>query len=238
MRRNTRGFLVLCVAAAGILGVGLHHSVEEHPAFAPAPYSDSVFILDAGHGGEDGGALSVTGTAESGINLAIAKKMDGILGFFGQKTVLLRSEDVSLHDPGAVTLREKKVSDLKNRANQVNACSSGVLISIHQNSYPGEKYWGLQTFYAPTNHSQALAEGIQGTVQTALQQENLRQAKPIPDNVYLMNHVQCPAVLVECGFLTNREEESRLRDEQYQRKLAAVLSAAVMNWAQSTTASE
>ena len=96
----------------------------------------------------------------------------------------------------------------------------------------------MQTFYAPTNHSQALAEGIQGTVQTALQQENLRQAKPIPDNVYLMNHVQCPAVLVECGFLTNREEEARLRDEQYQRKLAAVLSAAVMNWAQSTTASE
>lgn len=183
-------------------------------------------ILDAGHGGEDGGAVSVTGTPESGINLAIVLDIRDILGLYGAAPILLREEDISLHDSGAVTLREKKVSDLKNRVAAIQAVEGATLVSIHQNSYPNGRYHGAQVFYAPTDGSSELARQVQGAIRGALQPDNSREVKKIPDTVYLMNHIGCPAVLVECGFLTNSAEETLLRDESYQRKLAAVIASA------------
>lgn len=183
-------------------------------------------ILDAGHGGEDGGAVSLTGVPESQINLAIVLKLDDLLGLYGAAPVLLRGEDISLHDDSAVTMREKKTSDLKNRVKAIQALGDATLISIHQNSYPEGRYSGAQTFYAPTEGSQPLAEHIQTALRTALQPDNSREIKPIPDSVYLMNHIDCRAVLVECGFLTNAEEEALLRDDAYQKKLATVLLSA------------
>lgn len=185
-----------------------------------------TLILDAGHGGEDGGAVTQSGVPESQINLAVVQKMDDILCFYGDLPILLRREDVSLHDAHAKTLREKKVSDLKNRVSLVNGISNGVLISIHQNSYPNEKYCGGQTFYANTEGSEDLARHIQTAIKQTLQNDNERESKQIPDTVYLMNHVTCPAVLVECGFLTNRAEAQLLLDPLYQKKLAMTLSAA------------
>ena len=187
-----------------------------------------VWILDAGHGGEDGGAVSVTGVPESQINLSIVLKMRDLLGLYGAPPVLLREEDVSLHDSSAATLREKKRSDLKNRVAAVEELEGAVLVSIHQNTYPDSRYHGAQVFYAPTDGSQALAEQLQAALQTALQPDNQRAAKQIPDSVYLMNHITCPAVLVECGFLTNPEEEAMLRGEGYQKQLAAVLAGALL----------
>ena len=148
------------------------------------------------------------------------------LALYGVDPVVLREEDVSLHDPEASTLREKKRSDLKNRVRAVEAVEGGTLLSIHQNSYPGSQYRGAQVFYAPTGGSRELAELLQTALREELQPDNDRQAKPIPESVYLMNHVSCPAVLVECGFLTNPEEEALLRDGGYQRQLAAVLAGA------------
>lgn len=190
--------------------------VEERPAL----------ILDAGHGGEDGGAVSVTGVPESGINLDIVLKLNDLLAFCGTVPIPLRCEDISLHSPEAATLREKKVSDLKNRVAAIQSMGGTPLLSIHQNSFPEGKYRGTQVFYAPTEGSNLLADHIQKTVRAALQPDNGRECKPIPESVYLMNHIDCPAVLVECGFLTNAEEEALLRDAGYQRKLAAVLTAA------------
>ena len=118
------------------------------------------------------------------------------------------------------------MSDLHNRAAAVQAEEGATLLSIHQNSFPEGRYRGTQTFYAPTDGSQQLAQHIQQAVRAALQPENSREAKQIPDTVYLMNHVDCRAVLVECGFLTNPEEEALLRDASYQRKLAVVLASA------------
>lgn len=183
-------------------------------------------ILDAGHGGEDGGAVSLSGVPESQINLAIVMKMDDILSFYGVSPILLRREDISLHDSGAETLREKKVSDLKNRVSAIQSADGATLISVHQNTYPAGNVTGFQSFYAPTEGSKELAQLIQSAVQDTIQKENRRTAKQIPKNVYLMNHISCRAVLVECGFLTNQEEEKLLRSESYQRKLATVLSAA------------
>ena len=183
-------------------------------------------VLDAGHGGEDGGAVSLTGAPESQINLAIVLKLRDVLGLYGVDPILLRETDISLHDGDANTLREKKRSDLKNRVAATEEVEGGTLLSIHQNTYPGSRYHGAHVFYAPTEGSQALAEHFQNSIKTALQPENERTVKRIPDTVYIMNHVTCPAILIECGFLTNPEEEAMLRDEDYQRKLAAVVAAA------------
>ena len=197
------------------------------PAVRPVSVTRAApLILDAGHGGEDGGAVSVTGVPESRVNLEIVQKLRDTLALYGVDPVVLREEDVSLHDPEASTLREKKRSDLKNRVRAVEAVEGGTLLSIHQNSYPGSQYRGAQVFYAPTGGSRELAELLQTALREELQPDNDRQAKPIPESVYLMNHVSCPAILVECGFLTNPEEEALLRDGGYQRQLAAVLAGA------------
>lgn len=183
-------------------------------------------VLDAGHGGEDGGAVSLTGAPESEINLAIVLKLRDALGLYGVDPILLRETDISLHNSDADTLREKKRSDLKNRVAATEEVEGGTLLSIHQNTYPGSRYHGAHVFYAPTEGSKELAEHFQNSIKTALQPDNERAVKRIPDTVYIMNHVTCPAILIECGFLTNPEEEAQLRDEDYQRKLSAVVAAA------------
>lgn len=187
-----------------------------------------TLIIDAGHGGEDGGAVSVTGAVESQINLDIACKLEDILALYGTMPTMLRREDISLHDDSAVTLREKKVSDLHNRVAAVEGAQDPILISIHQNSYPSPRYRGAQVFYAPTAGSEFLSQQIQQSLNQNLDPSNTRQARQIPDTVYLMNHISCPAVLVECGFLTNPEEEALLRQDRYQRKLAAVLASTIL----------
>ena len=197
------------------------------PVISPVSYTNAIpVILDAGHGGEDGGAVSLTGVPESQINLEIVLKLRDILALCGTDPQLLREEDLSLHDESASTLREKKRSDLQNRVAAVEAAEGAALISIHQNTYTSARYHGAQVFFAPTQGSQALAEAFQTALRERLQPDNERAAKEIPDSVYLMNHITCPAILVECGFLTNPQEEALLRDEGYQRKLAAVLAGA------------
>ena len=216
----------ICVFA-GLLAASvlcLSHPPAAWPVLGPAA-EGPVLVLDAGHGGEDGGAVSLTGVAESGINLAITLRVDQLLGFCGAPPVVLREEDVSLHDQGADTLREKKASDLRNRVQAVEQVGDAVLLSVHQNTFTDKEYHGAQVFYAPTEGSQALAETMQEALRAALDPDG-RQAKPIPDSVYLMNHVSCPAVLVECGFLSNPEEEALLRSGGYQTKVAAVLAGA------------
>lgn len=199
------------------------------PAMEPVALGRGrALILDAGHGGEDGGAVSITGVPESQINLAIALKLRDVLGLYGVDPVVLREKDISLHDGDANTLREKKRSDLKNRVALVEEVEGGTLLSIHQNTYPGSRYHGTHVFYAPTEGSQKLAEHFQNSIKIALQPDNERAVKQIPDTVYIMNHVTCPAILIECGFLTNPGEEALLRDEDYQRKLSAVIAAAWM----------
>lgn len=216
-------FLVVVLLALTISRVG--RMIE--PALHPVRYTGAPpVILDAGHGGEDGGAVSVTGVAESQINLEIVQKLRDILALCGTDPILLREEDISLHDEGASTLREKKRSDLQNRVAAVEALEGATLISIHQNTYPSARYHGAQVFYAPTEGSQSLAEHFQAALREQLQPDNERAAKQIPDSVYLMNHITCPAILVECGFLTNPGEEAMLRDEGYQRQLSAVLAGA------------
>ena len=198
-------------------------------AVAECPDSRPVIILDAGHGGEDGGAVSPSGVRESGINLQICVRTDALLRLLGQPTLLLREDDRSLHSESAETISEKKISDLKNRVSEVNSRSNAILVSVHQNMFHESRYSGAQVFYGPTPGSDELADSIQKSLREQLSKENRRQIKPA-DSVYLMNHVSCPAVLVECGFLSNAEECRRLCTPEYQKQIAMVISVETMEF--------
>lgn len=191
-------------------------------------YPAQTLIIDAGHGGEDGGAVAVSGTPESALNLVIAKKMDQLCGLYGVQTKMVRTEDVSLADPEADTLRKKKHSDLLNRVELVNNTQQGVLISIHQNNYSNRSSHGAQVFYHDDIQSQQWAVQLQEMLRQNLDPDNSRQATRIPETVYLMNHISCRAVLVECGFLSNKEEDQLLESDHYQTKIAATLAASYL----------
>lgn len=198
--------------------------------FEPVRLHGYQLILDAGHGGEDGGAVSLTGVPESGINLSVVLKMDLLLGFYGITPTLLRETDISLHNANAVTLREKKVSDLHNRVAVIESKENAVLISIHQNTFSNSAYHGAQIFYREGPDSQALAVLVQNTLRDGVDPSNGRTPTKIPDSVYLMKHITCPAILVECGFLSNPAEEEKLRDDNYQTQIALCIVSA---WLQS-----
>lgn len=187
-------------------------------------------IVDAGHGGEDGGATSISGVLESQINLEIARRVDSFLALLGFPTTMTRESDTAIYDATAETISEKKVSDLKNRVQIVNQTAKGVLVSIHQNMFEDRRYSGAQVFYAGTESSQALAERAQEQLRLAVDTDNQRQIKPA-ETIYLMNHIQCPGILVECGFLSNEAEDLLLQDGAYQKKLALAIGAAVNGWA-------
>lgn len=188
--------------------------------------SDWMLILDAGHGGEDGGASSASGSKESDINLNIVLKTESLLAFLGVESTLTREEDVSIHSEGAVTLRQKKVSDLKNRVAIVESCSNAMLISVHQNHFTDSRYSGAQVFYNMSDISRQWGECAQELLRQTLNPDNDRKAKPMPDGIYLFEHVSCPSILVECGFLSNGEEASLLLTDSYQRKISMALAGA------------
>lgn len=201
----------------------------------PTRFQGAAVVIDAGHGGEDGGAVSPAGNVESNVNLGIAKRLDNIFGLFGVPVVMLRTRDISLHDSSAETLRQKKVSDLKNRVATINATPNATLISIHQNSYAGSsKYHGAQVFYTAPDLTLPFAQYTQEALRLALDPANGRVATKIPDSVYLMKNITCRAILVECGFLTNPAEDALLQTDGYQTKIAATLAGAYLGYQETT----
>lgn len=182
-------------------------------------------IIDAGHGGVDGGATSCTGVLESAFNLQIALRLDDLMHLLGYETVMIRRTDVSIYTAGE-TIAAKKISDLKERVRIVNETEGALLISIHQNTFSDSRYSGAQVFYAPTEDSKVLAQHLQASLVDTVNPGSNRHCKKA-DGVYLMNHIQQPGVLIECGFLSNPEEEAILRSEQYQKKLCCVIASSI-----------
>lgn len=189
-----------------------------------------LWILDAGHGGPDGGSSAADGTRESDINLAVALKTDAVLGLLGERTLLVRETDTDLSDDSAATIAQKKVSDIRNRVALVNRYPEAILLSIHQNSFSDPAYDGAQVFYGKIDGSKALAQALQARMAASLDPSNTRSAKAVSADVYLMNHVEVPAVLVECGFLSNPSEAEKLKTEEYQKRLAVTIAAAAANY--------
>lgn len=184
-----------------------------------------IIVIDAGHGGIDGGATSCTGALESGINLEIALRLNDLIRFMGYETAMVRTTDTSIHIQGD-TIASQKVSDLKQRVNLVNSIDNCFLISIHQNIYPDGRYSGAQVFYAKGDESKSFADRLQGSFRDVLNPGSKRQSKP-SSGIYLMQNIQRPGVLIECGFLSNQSEERNLREAEYQRKICCVITSAI-----------
>lgn len=202
------------------------------------PFGSETVVIDAGHGGEDGGAVSISGAIESHLNLSIAQRLDFIFGLYGVDSLLLRNSDISLHSSDARTIREKKVSDLHNRVKIIESIKDPVVISIHQNTFPDSKYHGAQVFYANGELSLPYAQITQEVLRKYLDPENTRKPTAVPNSVYLMNHITCKAILVECGFLSNPQEDLLLQSPEYQTKLAASLAGAYIQYKQNTQEGE
>lgn len=186
-------------------------------------------VIDAGHGGEDGGAVSANGIAEKDLNLQIAMLLCDLLKANGVDAVMTRTEDVLLYDRSVDYIGRKKSLDLAARRKIAEETAHCVFVSIHMNAYPLSEYKGLQVWYSPNDPaSLSLAQSIQSTVHEILQPDNNRKVKRATSSIYLLHHLQCPAVLVECGFLSNPAEADLLASEQYQKQLALVLFAAIM----------
>ena len=180
-----------------------------------------VIVIDAGHGGIDGGAVAQDGTLEKDLNLSIAQKTERFFWLFGYETVMTRSDDRLISDERATTIRQKKSSDLHNRSKLLASYEDALLLSIHQNKFSQAKYSGTQVFYSGNHPSgQLLADCIQRSVVSALQSQNTREIKRSGSEIYLLHTAQHPAVMVECGFLSNQEELSKLKDSNYQSKIA------------------
>lgn len=221
------GGLVLSAALIGGLFGAARRSVAALPVSAPVrPPAGWVLILDPGHGGEDGGALSVTGTKESAVNLAIAQKCAALAAFLGTNPVMTRDAEELSYPETAQTTRARKVADQKGRVALVNSYPEALLVSIHQNKYTSSLPTGAQVFYTPA--AQGLAEALQEQFLTYVNRDRKRTAKPVSDTLYLMKHITCPALLVECGFLSNPEEAARLEDPSHQTKLAVLIIGTVL----------
>ena len=198
-----------------------------------APVTDrTCIIIDAGHGTPDGGAVSCTGVYESTINLEISQRLEALFLLLGYDTKMLRCGPDSIYTEGE-TIGQKKVSDLKERVRLVNETERGILLSIHQNHYPDSRYSGAQMFYAKTAGSDILAKKLQSAFAEHLNPGSNRQPKKV-QGIYLMEHVNRTAVLVECGFLSNPREEANLRNEAYQKKICCVIVSAVSNYLTNT----
>lgn len=198
---------------------------------ASAEVSMPLVIIDPGHGGEDGGALSATGIVEKDINLAISGCAEKIFSFFGFDTLMTRDKDELIYSSDCTNIREKKVSDIHNRMKIIEENPNSVFLSVHQNHYEGERFKGAQVFYSRNNEkSPVLAQCIQETIKSDLQEDNERKIKPTGTEIYLLYHAKVPCVMVECGFLSNREEAEKLNDGEYQKQMAFEIFKGTYNY--------
>lgn len=197
----------------------------ERPAAVEA--ESGYILIDPGHGGADGGAVAIDGTAEKDINLKIGETLADFLRFLGVEVQMTRDADISLHSDDAHSIREQKVSDMKNRLKMYE--SSVMVVSIHQNKFPQTQYSGTQVFYS-ANHpkSKSLADAIRSSVIAVLQPENTRELKKGTRDIYLLNKTTVPAVIVECGFLSNEKELGKLKSAEYQQQMACVIACGVL----------
>lgn len=217
---------VTCIAISLVAILLVVKEKDAAEVLLPRTPSETVIVIDAGHGGEDGGAVSPDGVAESHINLSIARRMELLFLFLGQDTVMTRTGEDAVYSPDADTLREKKVSDLKNRVALVNEQENAILLSIHQNSLPSHpSVHGAQVFYNTVTPGQALAESVQEVLNQTVNSGNEKAAKPIDGSVFLMKNSHAPSILVECGFMSHSGEVQQLQQQDYQLRMAASVVA-------------
>lgn len=203
--------------------------------FVPATSNEIVnknriIVLDAGHGGADGGAVSKSGILEKELNLKITFKVKELLEDNDIQVILTRNEDVMLYDNENDKIAKRKVQDVNNRIEMTNNSNADMLVSIHMNSFPQNYCKGWQIFYKEDNQiAKDISIYIQDSIKEIVQNENDRVAQSI-NNVKLINKSKIPAIIVECGFLSNEDEAKLLTEEEYQNKLAKGICKGIMKW--------
>lgn len=215
-------FLLLAFAVSlAVFFICTRFSVSEPHLGQVSAESFPAVVIDAGHGGRDGGAVGEDGTLEKDLNLQIARVLSELLKASGYNVVMTRSEDIMLStedNAGSAKLR-----DLKKRLMIASSYPEAVTVSIHCNKFPSEDCRGLQVYYSDNETARALALSIQESTVSLLQPENHRKAKLADSSIYILDRAKTPSVLIECGFLSNTEERERLKDAEHQRALALAI---------------
>lgn len=221
--------LIFGVLILSVLFFNLFNIVKS-TSNAPS-YNFDTIVIDAGHGGEDSGAVADDGTLEKDINLDVANKLNKMLVSSGFHTLMTREKDVAIYDEDQdENLRQKKVSDMQNRLELINSSPNNILISIHQNKFPDKKYSGTQVFFSKNNKlSEVLASSIQLSVKNLIQPQNDREIKPANKDIFILHNSKVPAIIVECGFISNDEELNKLNDEDYKSKIAFAIYCGILN---------
>lgn len=190
-----------------------------------------VIIIDAGHGGEDGGAIALDNSAEKNYNLDIALRLRKILIMNGYNVIMTRTDDVMTCDDGLSSVRSKKISDIHNRFKIIEDNPNALFVSIHQNKFSDTAQHGTQVFYSGNNtESKALADSIQQTVVENIQPDNKRLTKKSGTEIFLLYHSQIPSVLVECGFISNYEDLQKLKTEEYRLQMAMLIADGIIKY--------
>lgn len=213
--------LVIFLGLTSVFYVNINFSMPAAKnKFHTSDDKGKIILIDPGHGGIDGGAISKSGIMEKDINLKISLKLRDKLTSEGYRVIMTREEDKGLYeDEGRI--RKKKIEDLNNRCRIKSESKCDMFVSIHLNAFPESQYYGAQVWYSRNKDSQRLAKIIQGNLKNDLDSSNNRQEKSALDSYkVLRNNDDMPSVLIECGFLSNAAEEQKLRDDEYQAKIA------------------
>ncbi len=234
MKIGKKSIIAIITAFLIILSAMLYLTFMANFSAAEAssmPITQKTVIVDAGHGGDDGGAIGIDGTVEKDINLDIALKLEKILKFYGFNVIMTRTQDVMTCDDGIDSLRKRKISDIHNRFELMRKNPDAIFISVHQNKFEDSSQHGTQVFYSGNDErSKELAEAIQTSVTLTLQRKNDRVVKKSGSGIYLLYHAKIPAVLVECGFISNSDELKKLKDESYRMKLAILIADGLLKY--------
>lgn len=234
MKIGKKSIIAIITAFLIILSAMLYLTFMANFSAAEAssmPITQKTVIVDAGHGGDDGGAIGIDGTVEKDINLDIALKLEKILKFYGFNVIMTRTQDVMTCDDGLDSLRKRKISDIHNRFELMRKHPDAIFISVHQNKFEDSSQHGTQVFYSGNDErSKELAEAIQTSVTLTLQRKNDRVVKKSGSGIYLLYHAKIPAVLVECGFISNSDEVKKLKDESYRMKLAILIADGLIKY--------
>ena len=228
-------FIVLLVVLSCAVSVVTRGFSDELAIMANTLPKEKIIIIDAGHGGEDPGAVGVNGVLEKDINLKIALEVGRAFEEKGYIVVYTRTDDRLLYTEEENIKGIRKISDLKNRCKVADRYPESIFVSIHMNSFGSSKYSGLQVYYSAKNEeSRALAESIQNKVIADIQKDNNRVTKPGKD-MYILEHIDNVAVLIECGFLTNKAECEKLSEKEYQKELSFSIVCGIIEYIEKTS---
>ena len=223
--------LVLVIVLATAIGfVARTFGEELISAVADATPYDKIVIIDAGHGGEDSGAVGITGVLEKNLNLQMALEIGKAFEEKGYVVVYTRTDDRLLYTEEENIHGIRKISDLKNRCKIAERYPNSIFVSVHMNSFGSAKYSGLQVYYSENSEeSRSLADSIQNKVTTDIQKDNKRVTKP-GKNMYILENIDNTAVLIECGFLTNEAECKKLSEKEYQKELSFSIVCGIIEY--------